>query len=138
MSAFARRPRPRRDGSAAVEFAVVATVFFTVVFAVFEFAWLNVVRHAGDVAAYEAVRQAVVPGATAADAIAEVDRVLGAIGVRGAVVTIAPPAIAETTTSVTVSVAIPVDANSLVTPAFAGGQTLTSSATLLTERTFAL
>ena len=74
-----RRRRPDRTAAAAVEFAIVATIFFLLVIAAFEFGRMNVIRHTADNAAYEAARHAMVPGATVAEArdsaYAAVDRI---------------------------------------------------------------
>ena len=58
-----RRPnkaRPGRRGAAILEFAAVATVFFLLLFAIYEFGRLMMMRHLLDNAAREAARQAVV------------------------------------------------------------------------------
>jgi Flp pilus assembly protein TadG len=123
-----------RRGAAAVEFALCAPVFFLFVFALFEFTWTNVLRHTADNAAYEAARRVMVPGATAAEATAEANRILRIIGARGAAVTITPTAITPDTRSVTVQVAIPMNRNGLISPRFMRDRTLTSSSTLRTER----
>src|SRR3972149_6271968 len=97
-----RSVRQPRRGAAAVEFAITAPVFFLFLLAAFEFGWLNVMRHTADNAAYEAARQAIVPGATAAEATAEAQRVLNIVGARDAQVTITPSTIDANTKSVTV------------------------------------
>ncbi|WP_425396254.1 TadE/TadG family type IV pilus assembly protein [Aeoliella sp.] len=123
-----------RRGAVMVEFAICAPVFILVVLAMFEFSWLNVVRHTADNAAYEAARVAMVPGATAAEAIAEAERIMSVVGARGTQVTVDPPNLGPDSTEVTVSVVIPVDDNALVTPKFTGGRQIESSSTLRTER----
>ena len=128
------RRMPKRHGAAAVEFALVAPVFFLVLFGLFEFAWLNVIRHTADTAAYEASRAVIVPGATAADAVARADRILRTVGARGATVTIRPTTITPETTSVTVEVEVPMRVNAIVTPRFTGQTVLRSQSTLRTER----
>lgn len=126
--------RSERRGAVMVEFAICAPVFILVVLAMFEFSWLNVVRHTADNAAYEAARVAMVPGATAAEAIAEAERIMSVVGARGTQVTVDPPNLGPDSTEVTVSVVIPVDDNALVTPKFTGGRRIESSSTLRTER----
>ena len=123
-----------RRGAAAVEFALVAPVFFLIVFALFEFAWTNVIRHTADNAAYEATRAAMVPGATSADAIARANRILNAVGTRGATVTVNPNRITRATKEVQVTIDIPLRLNALVTPRFTGGTTIRASSTQRTER----
>jgi len=102
--------------------------------AAFEFGWLNVIRHTADNAAYEAARHAMVPGATAEEAIAKAELLLRVVGARGSRVSVTPETITKETESVTVSVEVPVDRNALVLPKFAAGKILRSSATHRTER----
>lgn len=129
-----KRQRKQRQGAVIVEFAIIAPIFFLIVLALFEFSWLNVVRHTADNAAYEASRIAMVPGATAAEATAEANRIMNIVGTRGATVTVNPAILNTASTSVTVSVSIPVDQNALVIPAFTGGRRIEASSTLRTER----
>jgi hypothetical protein len=75
-----------------------------------------------------------VPGATAAEAIAEAERIMSAIGTRGATVTVNPPTLAPETTQVTVTVRVPLDRNSMVIPKFGRGKEIESNSTLRTER----
>lgn len=141
MNAFKRngqhrnqRLRETRRGAAAVEFAIVAPIFFLFLLAAFEFGWLNVMRHTADNAAYEAARAAMVPGATAADASAKAAAILNVVGARGAQVNITPSNITNSTTEVTVSVDLPMASNGLILPRFTGNTTLHSASTLRTER----
>jgi Flp pilus assembly protein TadG len=123
-----------RRGATIVEFAIVAPVFFLIILALFEFCWINVVRHTADNAAYEAARTVMVPGATAQEGRDEVDRILRAVGARDARVTIDPANITTSTTHVTVRVEVPMDSNALLLPRFTDGLELRSQATLRTER----
>lgn len=100
----------------------------------FEFTRLNVLRHTADNAAYEAARTAMVPGATAGEAIAEANRVLSIIGARSVTVTVTPSVITTDTDAVTVAIDIPLDQNGWVAPKFTAGDTLHSESTLRTER----
>jgi Flp pilus assembly protein TadG len=129
-----KRNNQQRRGAVMVEFAIVAPVFFMILFAMFEFSRLNIIRHTADNAAYEAARLAIVPGATAADATAEANRILRVVGTRNATVNVTPAAITEDTQEVTVQIAVPMNDNALVTPRFTGAAVLRSSATLRTER----
>lgn len=123
-----------RTGATAVEFALVAPVFFLVLMSMFEFSRLNVLRHTADNAAYEAARVAMIPGASAAEATAEAQRLMNIIGARGTNITVDPGTITNDTTEVTVSIAIPLDQNGWVVPRFTKGQTLNAQSTLRTER----
>ena len=129
-----RRNRKRRVGATTVEFALVAPAFFLVIMSMFEFTRLNVLRHTADNAAYEAARVAIVPGATVAQANTEANRLLTIVGARGATVTFNPTTITPETNSVTVTGSIPLDRNGWVVPKFTKGRSLTSSATMRTER----
>lgn len=129
-----RRRSNRRRGATAVEFAIVAPVFFLVMLAMIEFARLNVLRNTADNAAYEAARVAMVPGATTAQATAEAQRLLNVVGARGARITLDPPTITSATESITVSIDLPLDQNGWVFPRFTASRTLSSQATLRTER----
>src|SRR5437667_11175205 len=84
-----------RRGATAVEFAIVAPIFFLFLMAAFEFGWLNVLRHTADNAAYEAARAAMVPGATAADAIAKANSILNIVRARNVSVTVTPSVITD-------------------------------------------
>src|SRR5262249_40947573 len=81
-----RRANNRRRGATVVEFAITLPIFFLFLLAAFEFGWTNVVRHTADNAAYEAARQAMVPGATAQEAITKANAVLSTIGAHSAIV----------------------------------------------------
>ena len=126
--------RTPRRGAAAVEFALTAPVFFLLLLAAFEFGWLNVIRHTADNAAYEAARAAMVPGATAAEAKAKANNLLGIVGARAAQVTVTPSVLTPETDAVTVAIDIPMNRNGLIVPRFTSKTTLHSSSTLRTER----
>ncbi len=128
-----RRARGRR-GATLVEFAFVAPVFFLILLASIEFSRLNMMRHTAAHAAYEGARTALVPGATADEAIAATNRLLGIVGTRSATVTVDPAVLTDETTEVTVDVEIPFDRNALLVPRFTRNRSLTASSTLRTER----
>jgi Flp pilus assembly protein TadG len=117
-----------------VEFAVVSPVFLLVLLALFEFARLNMLRNTANNAAYEAVRQVVVPGATAQEAIDKANAILQSIGTKNATIAVNPSVIDSETSQVTVAVAIPFSDNGLFLPVFANGLVIRSSSTHKTER----
>ena len=117
-----------------MEFALVAPMFFLFLAASFEFSRLNVIRHTADNAAYEAARQAVVPGATSAEAIARANDTLRVIGAVGAVVTVNPTTLVPQTEQVTVTVNVPMNQNGWIIPRLIGARTIQSRSTLKTER----
>jgi Flp pilus assembly protein TadG len=129
-----QRQRQRRSGAVAVEFALVAPLLFMVLFSCFEFARVSMLRHTAAVAACEAARKVVVPGATAQEAVDEANFLLGTIRANAAVVTVTPPVIDFETESVTVTVELPMDENGLLTPVFAGDSSIRCSSTHRTER----
>ena len=109
-------------------------MFFLFLLAAFEFGWLNVIRHTADNAAYEAARTAMVPGATAAEAKAKANTLLGVVGTRKATVTVTPSVITDATTEVTVGIDVPMNSNALILPRFTKNKTIHASSTLRTER----
>lgn len=131
---MSKKRKPNRRGAVVVEFAIIAPVFFLIIFAMFEFSRMQVMRHTADNAAYEAARVAMVPGATAADAENEATRILGIVGARDATVTVTPAVITRATEQVTVEVAVPMRRNALIAPRFSGNEVLRSRSTLRTER----
>lgn len=123
-----------RRGSAVVEFAVVAPVFFLLLYAGIEFATLSTIRATSHNAAYEGARRLVIPGADPALGIAEAKRIMAIIGVDNLTVTVTPNVITNNTREVMVNIFIPYDDNAVFVPMFTGGLTINSSTTLTTER----
>ncbi len=74
-----------RSGVTAVEFAMVAPIFFLVVFICIEFCRLNMIRNLTQDAAYFAARDCIVPGASADEAIAAANHVLSLMNTRAPV-----------------------------------------------------
>ena len=135
MRRIQRQSRSRRTGATLVEFAVVAPVFFLFIIASFEFGRLNVIRHTADNAAYEASRHAMVPGATAADAVAKATSILNIVGARGTQVTVNPSTLSPDVEQVTITVEVPMDQNGWIAPRFTAATTMRSVSTTRTERT---
>lgn len=96
---------------------------------------MNVIRHTADNAAYEAARIAMVPGATAAEAVAEANRLLSIAGARGATVAVNPAILGPSTDEITVTVNVPMAANGWITPRFTRAHTMQAVSTLKAERT---
>lgn len=126
--------RLSRRGATAVEFAVVAPVFFLFLWSTFEFGKLHLIRHTADNAAYEACRHVIVPGGTVQEARAKADQLLAVVGAKEAEVTISPEPFTDQTSEITVTIRIPFAKNALFLPRFTGNVMLTSSATLKAER----
>ncbi|HUS40736.1 MAG: TadE family protein [Pirellulales bacterium] len=129
-----RRYARRRRGAVVVEFAIVAPLFFLLLFASVEFARMNMLRHAADNAAYEAARHAVVPGGTSAEATTRANTLLGVFGFQSAIVTVNPTSLDDDDQSVTVTVDLPVNENAWIFPRFTGNMTVRGKSTLRTER----
>jgi Flp pilus assembly protein TadG len=132
------RRHQQRKGATAVEFAIVAPVFFVLLLTSIEFSRLNVIRHSADEAAYEGARTAMVPGATAAEAVAAANEILNIVGAKDAAVDIDPPVIDEDTDAVTVTISIPLNSNGWILPKFTRNRVLERDATLRTERVHSL
>lgn len=128
------RSRNARRGATVTEFAIVSPVFFLLLVASFEFARLNVIRHTADNAAYEAARIAMVPGATANEAVNEANRIMNIAGARNTNVTVNPAVIDENTQEITVTVDVPMGTNGWITPRFTGAATMRAESTLKAER----
>lgn len=126
--------REKRRGVSLVEFSLVLPVFLLILFAGFEFARICLVRNAANNAAYQAARRVMVPGATVADASAEVSRLLSVFGVNQFTVTVNPSPITLATDRVTVSVDIPANQCGWITPRFTNSLTIRAGSTLFAER----
>lgn len=113
-----RRHRRARRGAAAVEFALVASLFFFVLFGMLEMSRMNTIRQTASNAAYEGARQCIVPGANAAEGRAAVTQLMQSIGVSGWTTTITPGTITDTTPDVTVEVRVPLNSNMWLPPLF--------------------
>jgi Flp pilus assembly protein TadG len=129
-----RSTNASRTGAAAVEFALVAPIFFVLMIAAFEFGRLNVVRHTADNAAYEAARHAMVPGATAVEARAEATRLLNIVGARGAQITVTPETLDSSVSEVNVTIDVPMNLNGWIAPRFTRTSVIRATSTLRTER----
>jgi Flp pilus assembly protein TadG len=126
--------RDKRRGVSLVEFSLVLPVFLLILFAGFEFARICLVRNAANNAAYQAARRVMVPGATVADANAEVSRLLSVFGVNQFTVTVNPSPITLATHRVTVSVSIPANQCGWIMPRFTNALVIRAGSTLYAER----
>lgn len=133
-SARRRSSDKTRRGAAAVEFAIVAPIFFILVIAAFEFGRFNVLRHTADNAAYEAARHAMVPGATASEARSKATSILNLVGTRGASIVINPAVIDDSVDEITVTIDVPLNQNGWIAPRFTSNRTIRAESRLKTER----
>jgi hypothetical protein len=133
-----RSYRRIRRAAAAVEFAVVAPVFFLMIFGMVEYGRMVMVQQVLTNASREGARLAVIDGSDCADVEAHVESYLtnAAIDLTGVVVTVTPdpPDSAGFGEPITVSVSIPFSEVSwLPTPMYLGGETLTATTVMRRE-----
>lgn len=130
-----KKRQEKRFGATAVEFAIVAPVFLMMVFACLEFIRLNMIRNLVQDAAYYAARDAMVPGATTAEATAAAEQILAYMNTQGAVISInGGDGVQEGSESVIVSITVPFAENSLFIPSFSSDMNISSTAEMNTER----
>jgi Flp pilus assembly protein TadG len=133
-----RRCRRNRQGAAAVEFAIVAPLFFLLVFGMLEFGRAIMVQQVLTNAAREGARIAVLdsPNPTHDQVVNTVTSYMQNSGISGINVTMNPnePTTASYGQLVTVTVNVPFNSVSwLPAPWFLGGATLTASAVMRRE-----
>ena len=106
--------RCKRRGAATVEFALVASVLFMVIFGCVEFSRMILLRNMAQDAAYDAARYCMVEGATSTEAINRANAVLRKLAAKGAVVTVNNGVpITSASTDINVQIVIPMERNSL-------------------------
>lgn len=127
-------PSSNRLGAALVEFAFVAPILLVFFFAMVELSRVLMLQHSVDTAAYEGARNAMVPGATASEAVASANQLLKAANLKNAVITVDPPTIVESTSLISVCVELPVASNSWLTPFWFKKSWVSSEVSLITER----
>ncbi|NLX94660.1 MAG: pilus assembly protein [Rhodopirellula sp.] len=129
--------RKNRRGTAAVEFAVVAPLFFLLVLGMVEFGRMVMVQQIITNGSREGARMAVLDGTTATDVLTTVNNYLSSAAVAGATVTVNPdpPNTAGFGEPVTVTVSVPFDQVSwLPSPMYLSGKTL-SACTIMRRET---
>ena len=127
-----------RHGAAAVEFAIVAPIFFMVVLGIIEFGRMSMVQQVITNAAREGARVGVLDDSTFATVDNKVQGYMSGAGITGATteVTPNPPSSAGFDEPVSVTVSIPFNSVSwLPNPFFIGGSTLQATATMRRETT---
>lgn len=124
-----------RDGVSAVELAFILPVFFLMILACVEFIRMNMIRNLVQDAAYFAARDAMVPGATAEEAEATANQILGFMRTQDAVISINNGSgLDEGSSQVSVTITVPMDSNSFLLPTFSSGMEMSATATMNTER----
>ena len=126
--------RGKRWGATTVEFAICCPILFLFTFASLEFSRVNMIRQTVENSVYEGCRRGIVPGATVADVTAAAQAVLNTISASGAQIAVTPEVITEDSTEVSVSVVVPINANSWVAPLFFVNKQVSSDLTMRRER----
>ena len=143
MQCFRRKRVPavrrtsQRRGVAAVEFAIVAPIFFMVVLVMIEFGRMLMVQQVLTSATREGARRAIVESATQTEVEALVQTYLSNTSVSGASVKVSPTDLTSVGfgDSVAVSVSVPFSSVSWTgNPWFLGGTTLEATTTMQAER----
>ena len=138
MSAPLQAVRQRdRRGASAVEFAVVAPVFFLLVLGIIEFGRMVMVQQVITNAAREGARIAVLDSATPGRVTTRVNDYLSSANLSGATVTMVPnpPTSAGFGDPVTVRVTVPFAAVSALSAPFMSGATVLSAESVMRRET---
>jgi Flp pilus assembly protein TadG len=117
-----------------VEFALTAPLLFFIMFASLEFARVNMLRNTVEMAAYEGARRGIVPGATAEEVRDAARFPLDTIFVHDAKIEVEPAVITDSTRTVTVTVAVPLNENLWEPALFFQDKTVSNSLTMPRER----
>ena len=126
----------RRSGVAAVEFAIVAPVFFVLVFGMIEFGRMVMVQQILTNASREGARRAVLDAATTDNVTTVVNDYLTSAAINGATVSVTPgpPSSAAFGDPVTVNVSVPFSSVSwMPSPWFLSSTTLSATTVMRRE-----
>jgi hypothetical protein len=119
------RSKQSARGAVTVEFALTAPFLFMIVLGSIEISRANMLLHSTTVAATEAVRRGIIPGATAAEVEATARQELSYVGIAHADVLVSPAVISDDTTVVSVGISVPINAtNGYLIPRFFLGKSL--------------
>ena len=124
-----------RSGVAATEFAVCLPIIVVIIVGTIEACSMIYLKQTLSVAAYEGVRASLKPGATATEVADACNRVLTARNTQGATITITPSNFSSQAaeTWITVDIAAPGGANSVMSGWFYDSLSVTGSATMMKE-----
>lgn len=127
------RPSRSRRGVTTVEFALTAPILFALLWGAVEFSRSNMLVHTASIAATEAARTGIIPGATAEECRAAGLRELNVIGVSEASLEVSPDVINDDTTQITINLTIPIASNGYILPRTFLGKEVFKSVTLQRE-----
>ena len=136
LDKLCRLGRRKRRGAAVVEFAVVAPVFFLLVFGMIEYGRMVMVQQIITNASREGARQAVLDGATNSEVTNAVNEFLEMSSIQGADVETIPANISTAEYGEAVTVSVTVDFNEvswLPSPMYLGGQQIKASTVMRRE-----
>jgi Flp pilus assembly protein TadG len=123
-----------RRGAAAVEFALCASIFVMLIFAIIEFAGLLQIQHAVRQAALEGARTGITLDATATSTQAQATNILNMSGLTAASTpTVVPNPLTYTSSTVSVTVSVDPANNSWYKYFLPAGNLITSTITLERE-----
>lgn len=128
------RQAQTRRGATVVEFALTAPLLFMLLMASLELGHANMVFHATEAACYEGARTGIIPGSTAEECIAAAQQVLDISKIRAATIRVTPADLRVGSDSIVVSIEVPYQQNTIVTPAFTKGLTIQRRCELLREK----
>lgn len=138
LESLCRSCRRKRCGAAVVEFALVAPVFFLLVFGMIEFGRMVMVQQIITNASREGARIAVLDGTTAAEVRTTITNYLQNSRIQGATITIDPPEPGTAGYGAPVSVTVQVpfaQVSWLPAPFFIGAETNLSATTVMRRET---
>jgi Flp pilus assembly protein TadG len=107
---FVRKNQKNRAGSVTVEFAMVAPIFFVILFGSIEFARVHMIQSAVENACFEGARRGIVPGATSAICKSYTEALLDMAKVKNHTVTVTPASINAATQEITITTVVPLTA----------------------------
>ncbi len=131
-----RRSKFVRFGTAAVEFALVAPIFFLFLMGIIEFGRVMMVQNVLITAAREGARAAIISGATAAAVKQKATTYANAAGVSNTTATVVPAILSTATTATPIKVTVSVsfnDVSFLPAPWFLKNKTISGSTSMRLE-----
>ncbi len=132
MKLMLKKPASRR-GIATVEFALTAPLLIVFVFGIIEFWQVTSIRNMASQAAYEAVREGMLNGATADEVEQTARNAMSIVGARGVQVQVDPPVLNEDVDELSVTVTVPMGQNGWIIPSFYKAATIDRTASMRRE-----